>query len=213
MRQLEPYIIPVVLLTFLLSAVYFGLYRNLNNMADKQRVTTIILSALGLSFGLFQVLLNISVQGARNKSQLRYAEYKELGKLLASITELMTFGTSEKLNTFTDVNRLYLTLHGKITDFEGFVATNSNFLFKGLDRKESVKSLHNDLLEIRHHTFDYKTRTDTIEMVYRGENENPEMERMELMSEIVIWLGNLHYSLSNFNKRKYEVLGEVQTYF
>lgn len=197
MRKFKPYILPVLILVIGFIFLYF-LFRYLDFNENKDKSLALLLSAVGLIFGFFQVFLNISMQGVRNKVQLRHAEYKELGKVLNGISELLNENMMKELN----IHGLANSLLNRINEFKGFIENNGNYLFPGIHNNKVAKETRDEL----HAIF---ARTDR----FRKELETSQDKDMERMIFEMNWHNDVRENLKQFNDLKSKLMKEVQTYF
>jgi hypothetical protein len=208
-KGLAPYIFPSLLLIGLLS-IYFFVYIKFGIAENGEKSITISLSAIGLIFAFFQVFLNLNVQAARNKAQLRHTEYKELIKLLNSVSEILNDGLVKGI-TFKDVQGLVTSLLNKRNEFVSFVVHNDSYLFKGI-KKNKVLVDTSELL----HTFSVRTdkfRDDLEKIEKRKAPSTSDINWQEVILDEVTkmsWHNDVNQTLIKYNEKKHEVLKEVQ---
>lgn len=212
MKGLKPYISPFLLLVALL-AIFFVCYVKLGLAEHGDKSIAILLSAIGLIFAIFQVFLNLSVQGARNKAQLRHTEYKELIKLLNSISENLTEYLTKKI-TVKDLQILATSLLNKQNEFMSFVINNDNYLFKGIQKNHKINECNELLRNMNIITDKFKVDLGKLE-----KNKKKSLTNDFDWSEVTIdsitrmeWDYNINDNLKKFNDKKHEVLSELQRY-
>ncbi|MDJ1472829.1 hypothetical protein [Xanthocytophaga flava] len=112
----------------------------------------VVLSIAGLTFGVFQTLLNIKIQSIRNLYALRQTEYKNVLKLLNDISD----ETTKKIITSGDHATFASLIMNKGNELSLWIELNDNHLFPALKQNMKAKELYEVVKAIvvaSHNTF------------------------------------------------------------
>lgn len=195
MRKLKPYILSVGILFIGLAVGCFFLFRTLDFNNNPEKSLALLVSVIGLIFGVFQVFLNLTVQGERSKTQLRHNDYKELVKSLNSISDLMNESLINELN----LNGLVATLLNKKNEYLSFVVHNDDYLFTGLKNNDVIKNCLYTIEELGVRTDKYRYELGKVD----GDKDSGIILHMN-------WHNDVVDILKRYNEFKYDVLRVVR---
>lgn len=201
-KKIPRYFLPTAVLILGISLSWL-IFWETDLVQDQNKSLTLLISSLGIIFGLFQVSLNISTQKIRDKNKLRYEEYRRVNTLLSSISESL----NQNMNNEIRVHRLVVSLMNQINKFINFNKTNNEFLFEGIADKQISKNLHSELEEILVRTDELRAKLEKLE------KRNDEAVEFEGKVREMNWHNDIRENLKVFNEIKYDYLKELQLYF
>jgi hypothetical protein len=179
------------------SAIFFSL-KYFDIIWSLEQSITIMISILGLLFAIFQVWLNIVVQNIRDKAALRHIEFKELIKLLNSISEIVN---NSMTTNNTNIDGVVSVLFNKQTEFASFMNSNDSYLFENFRFNIYLNKAFDDLLEMIRITDNYRAELD--------KKANDDL--MEIINH-VSWHNDIRESLGSFNQTKQSALVDMHKY-
>jgi hypothetical protein len=190
---------PITFLVVLLPITFFLLTKYLDYDGKFEQALTITVSVLGLIFAIFQVWLNIAIQGIRNKASLRHTEYKELVRLMNSISEVVNDAMVMNVN---NIEAVVNVLMNKQEVFASFINNNDNYLFNDIRYNTYLNEANRELLKMISVTDKFRAETQNVKM-----NDN----LMNIIHQ-VSWDSAIGESLTSFNKTKHQALRDMHKY-
>lgn len=182
---------------------------NLNFENGIEKPLALTISVVGLIFGIFQVVLNIKVQAARNKAQLRYSEYKELLKMLHNISELLNEHMMKDLN----IHGLLTSFMNRKNEYISFMNNNNSFLFPGIQKTKIAENTLDKLDEIHLATDRFRIELEKAEkkkaLVGVTDTGEDDIDKAILQMN---WHREIRENLKQYNDLKYKLLKEIQSY-
>ncbi|WP_192820160.1 hypothetical protein [Rufibacter sp. LB8] len=210
--KLLPFTPPIAILSLGLLCIFHYVLPNLDFEAGTTTSITILVSTLGFLFAVFQVVLNIIIQGIRNKASLRHTEYKEMLNLLNTISDEINKGlnddelmTKSKIFDFGDVLKMKQNL------FRNFIVNNNTYLFKGIQENKVVKDMNNRFSEILIHIAMYHSKVKAIENSHKHK-DSPNSAQMEIFKEYLDFHNRGRELFVIYNDLKHPMLREMQRY-
>ena len=199
------YLQPVLLFLTVCGITYYVFIYSGFGLDSEKRIAGIIAS-LGLGLGLFQFWLTEINNKRRQDFKLKYEVYKELTRTIQSITEIL----NTEMASGTDINPhgLVTSLLNLINQFQDVVKINDDFLFPGLQYKDSFKKLTTIAEAILVKADKLRKEIETLE-----NKDNPRNIDLGKMALRMNWHNETRELLKNLHSQKYEFYKEVKKYW
>lgn len=190
---------PIIFL-IIMSAIAAYLLLCIDWGADEGLRTTIIIALLGSSLAVFQFWVSEINTGHRNKSQMRYNEYKHVFSLIEAVPDVL----NEEMLKDQEINphSLLSTLVNKVNGITSFLNSN-DYLFPGLIGFNETKALDSILSTIINRTDKLRLK---LSKIIEEHDELPSVfiamqERTIWNNEMIDHLKELHSAKYGFYKR------------
>jgi hypothetical protein len=189
--------------------IYFGIYKHLGFENNITGSLPILLTLIGLLFAVFQVVLNIKIQAKRNVSQLRHTEYKEVVKILNSITDLV----NEHMMNEANLHGLFVSLTHRINEYISFININNDYLFPNIINSGiAIETLH-EVEKIKICTNKYIKELEG----QKGKTNNEEPDKIFNLTQSHVskmnWYIEVREHIVKYNNLKFKFLKKLQSYF
>lgn len=207
--KIRPYIFPFFILIGGLIATYYWLFMSLDFENNIDRSLALIISVAGLIFGVFQVVLNLNIQSARSKTQLRHSEYKELVKILNSISELLNEHMMNELN----IHGLLTSFLNRENEYISFMNINNDYLFPGIQKSKVALDTLEELDKIHICIDKFRIKLEEIEKkkALLNYTDPIEPDPVKIIMQMN-WHNEVRDNLKKYAELKFKLLKEIQSY-
>jgi hypothetical protein len=198
------YIPPMIfILSIGLATYYLFIYSAIVDDAEKR--TAGIIGLLGFGFGIFQFWVGEINNSRRRDFELTYEAYKELTLTIQNISEILNREMTGSHDI--DPHGLVNSLMNLINQFQDTVETNDDFLFPGLQYKESFIRLTDITVNILTRTDKLRTEFETLEN--KGSEGNLYFEKVLIRMK---WHNETREFLKELHANKYAFYKDVRKY-
>lgn len=181
-------ILIIILIGFIALGWYLFFCLDIFTASDKRIIG--LISYYGLLLGMFQFTINQVNIRAKRDFELRIAAYKEIVKLIETITQALNekLGTSDKFSFHGYVTKL-LNL---INEYTLFCKTNHDYLFPGVSKTSESQEVRKILYDILETTDKFRKAIDDAkdDEIYEG------FKRVE-------WHNTIRHKLKDLHEKKY----------
>lgn len=192
----------IIALIVMITAIIVGwhIFFSLDIFEENDKRIIGLISYYGLTFGVFQFFINQINNRSKKYFELRIAAYKEIIKLIESITQALNdkLGTFDKFDFHSYVTRL-LNL---INEYTLFCKTNQDFLFPGTSKLKGSQDIRELLYSIFETTDKFRKQIDDCKNFELFDN----LKRIEWHNDIRLKLKDLHEKKYAYYKQLREFL-------
>lgn len=210
--KFKSYIPPILFLIAVVALTYF-IFIYAHFVDDSEKRITGIIALLGLSLGIFQFWIREINNKKRRDFELKYEVYKEILKTIESIGQKLNI---EMTNSEINLHGLVSSLMNLINEFQDIVKVNDDFIFPGLQYKESFTRMRDITVSIIIRTGEFRKKFEELQRKIEDFSESGDHKNwIELgkMVERSNWHNETVDLLRKFYFYKQDFYKDMRSYF
>ncbi|WPP52166.1 hypothetical protein [Catalinimonas niigatensis] len=201
---MKSYILPLVFFIAMMALTY--LFIELNVIEDNEKRLTLIVTFLGLGFGVFQFFVTEINNQKRFEFNLKYEAYKELRNIIDLVFHTLNH---EMITAESNPHGIASKVIILVNQYKSSVEFSSDVFFEGLTEREEAIKVKDTLTKILDRANRLRIQIDNIH-----KKRSPDtMDEIAKVVEQMNWHNDTIQCLKDLNKHKFPFYRAIRSYF